>query len=168
MRGPTPGVRAPVHVSGFFCLESSCDGAGAVLIPVHCLDLMSCVWCCEKIQTDLLCLYSTHLLFILSVSPLQDAGIWSKSVFYYKLHGASVLKLDRTWSLFTLIWFSPFFFQPGLGAKRRPRNFPEELDRNYVVRWFNAEGQCVTKGCGWGAILATWPLFFSLTLWTVK
>lgn len=23
--------------------------------------------------------------------------------------------------------------QPGLGAKRRPRNYPEELDRNYVV-----------------------------------
>lgn len=40
---------------------------------------------------------------------------------------------------------SPFsvclcLLQPGLGAKRRPRNYPEELDRNYVVCWLAVKG----------------------------
>ena len=58
------------------------------------------------------------------------------------------LKVGRCSSSFLI--YLPFF-QPGLGAKRRPRNSPEELDRNYVV-CRSSQGE----GVGWGGVGWGW------------
>lgn len=154
------GSQSPSTREWLFCLQISSD-AGAALLPAHCLNPARCVWCYSrrvKIQTGLLCLYSTHLFLHLFFSFLQDVRIWSKGLFYYNLHGASVLQLGRTWSLFILIWFIPLLFQPELGAKRRPRNFPEELDRNYMVCW---RRECVAqRGGGWGRYFGDVSFYF--------
>lgn len=57
--------------------------------------------------------------------------------------------------------YAPFscVFQPGLGVKRRPRNFPEELDQKYVVRCVKS-GMMIESDAIWGCFFCC--CFFSL------
>lgn len=156
------GSQSPSTREWLFCLQTSSD-AGAALIPAHCLNPARCVWCYSrrvKIQTGLLCLYSTHLLLRLFFFFffLQGARIWSKGLFYYNLHGASVLKLDRTWSPFIHYLIYP----PSLPARAWCQAAAQKFSGGIGSKLYGmlAEGVCGTKGGGWGRYFGDMSFYF--------
>lgn len=70
-------------------------------------------------------------------------------------------------TLFFFIYL--LFFQPGLGAKRRPRNSPEDSDRNYVVcRCPQGDGDGGGMGWSWVGLGRAFPPPASTSLFVAR
>lgn len=143
MRGPIPGVRAPVRVSGFLSsnhlwrIGHSNSRALSQASALH----------SPNPQKGLIGNNSAFFscFFLSCFAPREIFFVCLKGCFYSRLHGALCvsLKLDWTWRQhIPYLIYPPSLFQPGLGAKQRPRNYPEELDLNYVVCWEEAGVGC--------------------------
>lgn len=150
--GANPGSQSPSTREWLFLVvqkkkKMSSEG----LIPVHCLIPVLWIWpavfynrhicfytfslvCSCRNATDL-CLVLFTTCMALQLTDLK-VGCRSPSFFFIYL----------------------LFFQPGLGAKRRPRNSPEDSDRNYVVcRCPQGDGDGGGMGWSWVGLGRAFP-----------